>query len=90
MSPERKDDESVQTSLRELMEQETERAHGREARSAGEALQNEIDALRAENERLRRAPESPKVTPKTNPSAPHRVAPARAGCDPHDPLCPDL
>ena len=68
------------------------RAHDAESALADErdARRKETDALRAENGRFRRAlADVPKCTPATTTTAPPR-SPARARCDPHDPLCADL
>lgn len=70
-------------------ELEVEKSAGRDVRAKLDARDREIDML--QNELLRRrAPEPPKISPKTNTPAPRRVAPSRPNCDPHDPLCGDL
>ena len=73
---------------------ETENA-GTRARDAERALAEErdanrkdVDALRGENERMRRAmADAPKCVPTATAPARHTT---RARCDPHDPLCADL
>ncbi len=75
-------------------ELERERSHSRDVAAAAEAAladhRSAIDALRAENDRLRRAAESPKVTPRSNLPPPQKITRAKPSCDPLDPLCGDL
>jgi hypothetical protein len=72
------------------VERERTRAHA--AESARDDANKETDALRAENDALRRAlldARSPcRVAPTAPTSAPH--AATRSRCNPHDPLCGDL